>query len=170
MVRLLKLLGIFVLPVWLLDGCLHRDPLYYLDEKSQLIAPWPSAPLSFDFHDRAGARSGYYQIHDVTEFLMNGSVFTGKTGEEYFVVRRSDGNRTLFATAADRDATLAASYSTKVADLKGIPWHSALRANFFYPYNLIYYLGATCIIAFICLRRRGRVPESRRRRKRRESY
>ena len=73
MTEFLKLLAIFVLPVLLLDGCINRDPLYYLDSKGQLGATWAGGPLYFDYGDRTSLQSyaaQHYQLDNITEFLM----------------------------------------------------------------------------------------------------
>lgn len=151
MARFLKLLAIFVLPVWLFDGCVNRDPTFHLDAKSRLIAPWPTAPLTFDYRDRENPNSERYQLHDITDFLIGDSVFTGKTGNDFFIVRRSDGHRHLFATESERNAALSRDYSTRISELHPKPWYSAIQANIFFPYNLIYYFGAGTIIVIVCI-------------------
>lgn len=147
----LKLFALLVLPVWMLDGCLHRDPLFYLDEKSQLIAPWSSAPLSFSYRDRERPNSEWYQLHEVTSFLIGDSVFTGKTGNQFFIVRRADGHYDLYSTEAERDGALSRTYSTTISKTKPLPWWSRHRANLFFPYNLLYYFGTTALILIFCV-------------------
>ena len=147
----LKLMAIFVLPVWLFDGCANRDPSYYLDETSSLIAPWSTAPLTFDYRDRTNPDAERYQLHDVTEFLISDALFTGRTEGQFFIVRRPSGSKELFATQAERDSALKQDFSTSVSELRGKPWYSGIQANVFYPWNLFYYIAATGVIAFVCL-------------------
>jgi hypothetical protein len=158
MKRFLKQMAIFVLPVWLFDGCANRDPGYYLDDTSSLGAPWSTAPLTFEFRDRENPDSDWYQLHDVTDFLMNDSLFTGRTAEEYFIVHRPEGDKYFFRTQGERDAALKRDFSTSVGELRQKPWYSGIRANVFFPWNLLYYVVVTGIIAFVCVLGRRTQP------------
>lgn len=136
----------------------YRDPSYYLDDTSQLIAPWSSAPLTFDFRDRANPNSENYQLHDVTDFLMSDSLFTGRTDGRFFIVRRPGGEKAFFVTQAERDAALKRDFSMSVSELREMPWYSGIRANVFFPYNLIYYATLTGFITFVCVPPRKKQP------------
>lgn len=154
--RALKLLAIFVLPVFLFDGCLNRDPSLYLDANSKLIAPWVNAPLSLNFRNRGLPDTPHFQIPDVTEFLMSGSIFTGKTADDYFVVRSSDGFKQIFPTAAERDRALKNLFSLNLSDMHPMPWYSGVKGNLLYPYNCIYYAFVTALIVMFTLRSQPR--------------
>lgn len=149
-------MAIFVLPAWLFDGCANRDPSHYLGDNCQLIAPWSSAPLTFDYRNRTNRGLERYQLRDITNFKMSDRVFTGNTGEEFFIVQRSSGSKTIFATEVERDAVLNRDFATSASDLREKPWYSRIRANLFFPYNQIYYFVVTGIIASIGLARRLR--------------
>lgn len=154
MLRMLKLLAVYVLPVFLFDGCLNRDPAFYLDDKSRLIAPWQTAPLTLNY--RNGEVDGNrFQLRDVTEFLMAGSVFTGKTVDDYFIVRSSDGLKRVFHSVAERDAALKSEFALEISKMESVPWYAGMKANHLYPYNLIYYAVATglCLLYWITTRR-----------------
>lgn len=154
MLRFLKLLAVYVLPVFLFDGCFNRDPAFYLDDRTELIAPWQNAPLTLSYRSDAGPSGDSFQLRDVTEFLMVGSVFTGKTGEDYFMVRSSDGVKQIFSSIAKRDHVLKSQFALEVSELRPEPWYAGMRANHFYPYNLIYYVVATglCLVCWITTR------------------
>lgn len=147
MTRFLKLMAVFVLPAWMFDGCANRDPCFYLDDKSHLIAPWSTAPLTFDYRDRTNPKSERYQLDDISEFMMTDSIFTGKTAERYFIVNRSSGEKSFYSSVGERDAALERDFGTAVDDLREKPWYSGVRANVFYPYNLAYYFAAIVLIA-----------------------
>ena len=162
MKEFLKLLAVLVLPVWLLDGCINRDPLYYLDSKSQLGASWPGGPLYFDYRDRTSLQNYAqgYQLDNITEFLMDDSVFTGMTGNQYFIIRRADGYKVLFDTKAERDAVLAKDYSVNISNLHEKPWYSEIQAGAFFPYDLLYYGSVTILSALYCWIRHHRTLKS----------
>src|SRR5262245_41195148 len=141
MTRFLKLLAAFILPLWLFEGCVDRDPTFYLDSKSELAAIAATEPLYFQYRDRARPYSESYQLNNITDFLMDESVFTGMTGNQYFIVRRANGDKMLFDTKAERDFALAQHYSTNISKLHEKPWYSGVQATVFFPYNLIYYGG-----------------------------
>ena len=151
MKRFFRLLIIFVLPVWMFDGCVNRDPNYYLDEKSSLGAGSSRSPLTFEFRDRDDPSTEPFQLHDVRDFLMGDSVFTGRSeGNYFFIVQRADGKNNFFATEAGRDAALVRDFSTSINNLRPKPWYSGIRANALFPFNLMYYLGATVFIVVVC--------------------
>ncbi|WP_038167142.1 hypothetical protein [Verrucomicrobium sp. BvORR106] len=155
MLRFLKLLAVYVLPVFLFDGCFNRDPAFYLDDKTELIAPWQSAPLTLSYRNDSAASGNSFQLRDVTEFLMAGSVFTGKTGEDYFIVRSSDGVKLVFSSIAKRDHALKSQFALEVSQMHPEPWYAGMRANHFYPYNLIYYaMAAVMCFGYVIFTRR----------------
>ena len=162
MKRFLLLLAIFVLPVWLFDGCANRDPNYYLDESSRLIAPWSTAPLTLEIQVRSGSGSERVQLPDISEFRMAEPVFTGKTGEDFFLVSRPEGEVVRFATEENRDAALRRDFAITPEALHPKPWYSGIRANLFFPYHLIYYACATGMIAFLCFSRHRKRPNPER--------
>ena len=147
--RFFKLLAVFLLPPFLLDSCINRDPLYYLDENSKLLAPWPGAPLSFQYSTKEEGSGNWYQLGNVEDFLMNDSLFIGKCNSGYFIVQRAGGQQSLFDKLEDRDRVLEIDYKTNVADLAPKPWNSRIVAILFFPINLIYYLFAVAIITTV---------------------
>ena len=162
MKRFVTLMAIFVLPAWMFDSFANRDPTFYLDDKSKLIAPWCTAPLAFDYRDRANRDSPRYQLQDITDFKLNDAVFTGKTGEQFFIVQRPGGEKAIFPTEAERDAALIQGFATTASDLREKPWYSGIRANIFFPYNMFYYFGVTGLIVIVCIYRgRDRITPNR---------
>lgn len=86
MKRFLKLMAVFVYPVFAFDSCSNRDPTYYLDDTSQLIAAWSNDPLTLDYRNESERGGLNSQLHEIGDFRMNENVFTGKTGERFFIV------------------------------------------------------------------------------------
>lgn len=154
MFRILKLLAVFVLPVFLFDGCLNRDPAFCLDDKTRLIAPWQTAPLTLSYRSGDSISESRFQLHEISEFMMTGAVFTGKTGGDYFIVRSSDGLKRIFANVAERDRALKSEFALELSELHSVPWHAGMRANYFFPYNLIYYAMTTvlCVVYWFSTR------------------
>lgn len=145
MLRILKLWAVYVLPVFLFDGCLNRDPSFYLDDKTRLIAPWQTAPLTLSYRNDAVPSGNSFQLRDITEFSMAGAVFTGKAGNDYFIVRSSDGLKWIFSNLAERDLALKSEFALEVSEMESVPWYAGMRANSLYPYNLIYYAVAMAL-------------------------
>lgn len=137
----LKLWATLIIPVWFFDGCANRDPTYQLDENTQLIAIASSEPLSLDYRDPSG--DVWFQVHEVNDFLMNETVFTGASERGYFIVPRTDPEPLIFDSQSARDAALQSDFGLTTEDLHPRPWHAGLRGNSFFPYNLIYYGLAT---------------------------
>jgi len=158
MVKFFKQMAFFVFfPLCFFDAMLNRDPSYYLDGASRLIASNQIDPITFEFGDRTNPESERYQLHDITNFLMNDSVFTGKTGDRFFIVQRPSGVKEFFVTQEERDASLERNFSTTIDDLHKKPWYSGIRANVLFPYNLIYYSGMTVMLSIVAaLRWRNR--------------
>ena len=150
----LKYLAVLVLPIWLLDGCLNRDPLIYIDKKYRLIGAWPG---DLNLQELPVGR---LHIQDVQDFRMNGTVLTGKCSKGYFIVERATAEQSIYSRIDERDAVLRTKFSTSASDLNELPITAYLRGNFFFPYNLIYYVGATVCIAVYCRKRRGMNPTS----------
>ena len=151
MKRFLKLMAVFVYPVFAFDSCSNRDPTYYLDDTSQLIAAWSNDPLTLDYRNESEPGGLSSQLHDIGDFRMNEKVFTGKTGERFFIVQRTSGATTFFTTESERDVALSRDEALLIGDLRQKPWYSGIRGNAFFPYNLIYYFGAMGVIACICM-------------------
>src|SRR5690606_33155762 len=84
-----------------------------------------------------------FQLHEVSDFLMNEAVFTGISERGYFIVPRADPKPSIFDSQSDRDTALRRNFGLTIDDLHPRPWYAGLRGNGFFPYNLIYYGLAT---------------------------
>ncbi len=144
-----KYLMFLVFPVWLLDGCLNRDPNLYVDEKYRLIAIAWGEPLTLRVRPLS-LEVSKPRMDDVKEFRMGERVLTGQSTNGYFVVDRTSDMRSFYATAADRDASLVSQFGTARGDLKPLPVTAGMRGNFFFPYNLLFYGGAILCIFVYC--------------------
>jgi hypothetical protein len=178
---MIKHILIFILPVFVFDGCMNpRDPCYYVGKDYALVAAWSDAPLCLVYRHRHHDGSSF-QLGRVTEFKIGDRVYAGRAeshfpprGEvlrpiarprkvgDYFIVDRSRNVYELYATAAQRDKALATNYGVTPSDLWDTPWYASLQAGTLYPWNLLYYgVAFTAIVIYHRWRKRRSVRDQR---------
>ena len=150
---LARLLLILLLPVWLFDALLNRDPNLYIDQHYHLIAPWPGAPYYLNYY-RSRSNSERIirpkQLQDIKDIRFGERVITGRTENNFFIVDRSTNIQNIFSNQEDRNTALVNSYSTTISDLHTLDWTAEMKGNVLDPYNLVYYLLTLAGVAAIC--------------------
>ena len=144
-----KYLMFLVFPIWLLDGCLNRDPLFYVDKKYRLIGVAWGQPLQLQIKP-VQVEVTQPSIDDVKDFRMTDRVLTGKCMNGHFIVNRTSDDRSFYATPEERDSVLKSRFGISQGDLKPLPATAEMRGNFFFPYNLIFYFTTIALISLYC--------------------
>lgn len=146
---IIKFLTALTIVAFMFDGCLNRDPAFYVADDSRIIAISGSSPLVFQYMHFNGTRSQEersksFDIDNINidEFRMSERVYAGQCDNKYFLVNRDNGNHEIYETADEMAAQLEDEFGLKLNDLKPLPWYSQPKANMLYPYNYIYYMLA----------------------------
>jgi hypothetical protein len=171
--EVIKWLTALTIVAFVFDGCVHKDPGYYVDEDSEIAATSPSSPLWFQYTHPPNKRMGDEESHrffaivdiDLDEFRMGEQAYAGQCDNKYFLVNRETGSYEIYETSDEMETKLRDEFDLKLDDLKPLPWYSRYKDNQFYPYNYIYYMLAAFIIALShsihWYRKKNRLPSNK---------
>ena len=157
----------WIFPVFLFDGCLHRDPYLKVDEHFTIGASGPGAPMylgylnnsvvwdeesakemsrdewnrAFEEHQRRQS----WQLSDITDYRLSDAAIIGQSPKGWFIADRRSGSLRLFESSTLRDEALQKEYHLN--DLTSFAAPSVLmrmKSNLFWPWVHLYY--AACFI------------------------
>lgn len=162
---------IWILPVYLLDGCSNRDPYLKIDHRFTVFAICGSCPKSLINNDRtvrwdwfdpknnsfktyeefeAAAR---WELEDISDLKLSDSVIIGGYPLGYFIADRKTGKLRRYVSKDERDLVLKREYGLDAAkDIHPPGGWLQIQSRFLWQWFLSYYIGCLLLIPLITIR------------------
>lgn len=149
---------IWFVPVFLLYGCLNRDPYLRIGEYFKICSISDAVPLDLAYHrpvvvtptmtmeewEAATAKSSW-SIRQLRDYRWNDTAIIGVTEKGPFIADRVTGQLSLYATVEARDEALRSTYGTPPSAYLPPSELDWMKSDAGWPYFHLYFLG--CLIA-----------------------